>query len=441
MYCVEMFLTSAEHLTEELCDTLYNTWNAQYPIDGLVIDINSSELRASLGREVNMNPAYARALKFDKWSGDQETTIIGHDFEISKQGKLKGVVKFDTLYFEGSEVNQATFYNANFLMTYMLYKGVKISVKKSGDITPKIIRVEGVLIPTKDQYKNEKEYREAVNQANKHISTIQLLSSNFTSLKISECPYCGSHLQWDDTKTELICDNHSGCRGIALSKLDHFFTTAGIEEFGRPSIIALYDAGYTTIKDILSISRKQLASIPGFGNASADVILSQFEKLLNPGISIAKLTHALDVFEGMLGEKTVQLILDSLPNEFPDFKMESVVAIKGVGEITATQFLIGFEAFREELLYIDHLISINQITTPKTAVIGSKYANMSVCFSGVRDKALEDEITAQGGKIASGVSKTTSHLIVADVTQGTSKTVKARELNIPILTIEQFKAL
>ena len=63
---------------------------------------------------------------------------------------------------------------------------------------------------------------------------------------------------------------------------------------------------------------------------------------------------------------------------------------------------------------------------------------MSICFSGVRDAALEKRIIAGGGKIASGVSKNTTHLIVKDSQGGSSKISKATQLGIPIIEIENF---
>ena len=72
---------------------------------------------------------------------------------------------------------------------------------------------------------------------------------------------------------------------------------------------------------------------------------------------------------------------------------------------------------------------------------GTKYAGMKVCFTGVRDKELEAEIAAQGGEVVSGVSKSTTHLIVADPNSSSSKAVKARALGIPIFSIESFKEL
>ena len=70
-----------------------------------------------------------------------------------------------------------------------------------------------------------------------------------------------------------------------------------------------------------------------------------------------------------------------------------------------------------------------------------KYSGFKVCFTGVRDTALEESIVDGGGEICSGVSKKTTHLIVADKASTSSKTTKAHQLGIPIITIDEFLTL
>ena len=54
--------------------------------------------------------------------------------------------------------------------------------------------------------------------------------------------------------------------------------------------------------------------------------------------------------------------------------------------------------------------------------------------------ALKDYITARGGKVAGEVSAKTTALINNDITSGSSKNKKARELGIPILSEAEFLA-
>ena len=70
-----------------------------------------------------------------------------------------------------------------------------------------------------------------------------------------------------------------------------------------------------------------------------------------------------------------------------------------------------------------------------------KYSGFKVCFTGVRDASLEEKIVDGGGEICSGVSKKTTHLIVADQDSTSSKATKAKQLGIPVMTIDDFMKL
>jgi DNA ligase (NAD+) len=415
-------------------DSFFHEINSTYPVDGLVIDVNDPALRQKLGRELNGNPRYARALKLDKWVDEFDTVITGHIFDISKQGKLKGVVTFEPVDINGTEVKQATFYNARFLQDMNLYVGAKITVKKSGEIIPKITAIEGMRIPIRTDFKSESDYSEAYRKLRMTIADSTFFSL-VNPLQNGKCPHCNSNLYWDDNGVEMYCAN-SSCDGIRLSKIEHFFTAIEVEEFGRPTIETLYHNGFDSVEKILTIDRDQLLAIDGFAETSADILLDQFKKTMETGVPLARLMYAYDLFEGKLGEKTAQSIFDSVDWD-GDLTKEEVLKVKGVSNITADAFMEAWVGKFDAL----NLLKVSYIKSPDIAPTGDKYVGFNVCFSGVRDKDLESEICSNGGKIASGVNKLTTHLIVSDIDQSTSKTVKARELQLPIMTIQQFKQL
>lgn len=438
---VQFYIIDVKSLTEELLNSLYNIWSELLPIDGVVIDINSAVIRERLGRESNMNPAYAIAYKNPMWSQDEESTVTGYKFQMSKQGKLKGAIQINPVIIDGVEVSQATFYNAKFLLDILPIVGSSIKVKRSGDVIPKITEIHGVKVPTKDEFSNTKEFEVAYSNMKDTIYNLIKLGK-YKDLRsfVGDCPSCNKLLDWDENHTELICTN-TDCRDIKLGKLEHFFLTCGVEEFGRPSIETLYDNGYTTIESILRISKDDFASIEGFGQLSAETVLKQFRTLREVGIPLARLLTALDLFEGKIGEKTVQLIIDNTDQNiaFVDLKVYDLIKIKGVSEVTANIFLEGIRSFfkRESPIYVN----ISSVKSPKKEIKGNKYNGLKICFTGVRDKELEKVIIENSGEVVSGVSKTTTMLIVDDLNTTSSKAVKARELNLPIMTIEQFKNL
>lgn len=430
-YIILNALDFVEH--EDILDDFFKECSKDFPIDGLVIDIDSFDLRLELGEESNGNPAYARALKLDKWSEEKDTVITGYDFQISKQGKLKGVVTFDPVLINGTDVKQATFYNARFLRDFFLYPGTKITVKKSGEVIPKIVAVEGVNIPN---LSDTSKYENARNSIFNKIGN-RLLKENII-VDISNCPSCGEKLIEDENGVELICTNKS-CRDKHISKLEHFVLTLGVEEVGRPTIESMYNAGISTCSILYTIEEKMLKGIEGFGDSTIDTIVSQFKKVRENGISLAKLMYALDLFEGKIGEKTAQLIFDSIDVFDEDNRdVAKLCKIKGVSDKTAECFLSALNLIDERTL---SYYNVNMIESKQIVPSGTKFVGFSVCFSGLRDKELEKVIIDNGGIIVDGVSKKTTHLIVADPNQNTSKTVKAKELGIKIMTLEQFKQL
>jgi len=436
----------------EYLDKLYNELGKDYIIDGLVIDLDDQGFGREK-REANGNPTFARAIKLSHWSeqDNSDTVIKKKFFKISKQGKLKGVVCFDPLMVEGSEVKQASFYNAKFLTQFVLDEGRKIKVKKSGDIIPKIIEVEGIRIPMREDYKSTKEFEKALEYCQGQVQK-KVGQDEFEKLsdEIAVCPSCGEPLDWDATLTELVCKNKKKCPGIRLMKIVNFFLKIGIEEFGEKEISKLYDRGYDTIEKIFFIEKEELMEIDGWGKKSIKTLLDQFKEVQKEKIPLARILDAVDLFDGKIGEKTIQTILDNDPiSQY--YEVGKLCEMKGVSEITANVFIKGhkrydkinkkwFKKYPNSEYYLDIIPSY--IDTPKVEMEGYALQNMHVCFTGVRDEDLEVAIVKNGGALTNSVNKLTTHLIVPDLepkTMSTKKAAAALANGISIMVLEKFK--
>lgn len=410
-------------ITEEKLDKIYKDWSKDYQIDGLVIDINSTELRNELGREENMNPRYARAYKNPKWSREAEVKVTGLTWQVSKQGKLKPVIQIEPTEVGGVIIENVTGYNAKYVIDNNIATDSVIKIIRSGDVIPK------------------------------HIETISFIQSNVEDMvdEIVSCPSCGEQTKWDETFTELVCINPE-CEDKKIAKLVHFFKTLEIEDFGEPSIITFYKNGFDTIDKILNIKQVEIINIDGFGVKSSMILLSQFGKLKTEGVPLAKLLHAVDIFEGKIGEKTVQTIFDEfqkLDEMFQNFKdnpiptkfySEDLLKIEGIAEKTAYIFQKGLSWFMQ---YQKEIVKISYIKSPKPIVIGDKLKGERICFTGCRpSKELEEKILNQSGEVVSGVSKNTTMLVVKDLSSQTlssSKAQKAKQLNIKIVELRKLE--
>jgi NAD-dependent DNA ligase len=81
---------------------------------------------------------------------------------------------------------------------------------------------------------------------------------------------------------------------------------------------------------------------------------------------------------------------------------------------------------------------VDNIPKIKPDNINKKYKNNTYVFSGIRDKELEKIIVASGGTIGSTISRKTTLLIIKNSNDETTKVKKAKELNIPIITYDEF---
>lgn len=399
--------------TFKILNNFYESQSEFYQIDGIVLDVDDATKRKQLGRLPNNNPAYAIAYKNPEWSTNYITTVLSIEINVSKQGKQKPVIIVDPVDVDGVIVSRVTGYNMKYVIENNIAEGSEIEIVRSGDVIPK------------------------------HLRTVSYIIENVFALADQTilCASCGEPVAWDSTLTELICSN-TNCEGIALAKLEHFFSTIGVEEFARPSIESLFNAGYETINSIMSISKSDLMGLEGWGESSATTLLNQFKQLREIGVPFARKLHALDVFGGVLGEKTCQLILDNcedISGWETEYFFNSLLKIKGVSSKTATAFIEGFEKYLKGLPYE---IADTYITSPAKEVVGEKYKGMKVCFTGVRDSELEELIKSQGGEVVSGVSKTTTHLIVKDMSEqvlSSGKSVKAKSLGVKVIDIQSFK--
>jgi NAD-dependent DNA ligase len=413
----EFFELDVETIEDSLTE-LYKQWGEDYQIDGLVIDVNSADLRNELGREENMNPKYSRAIKFPNWSSSIEAKVTGVTWQISKQGKLKPVINIESTEVSGVTISNVTGYNAKYIFDNNIYKNSVIKIVRSGEVIPK------------------------------HIKTIDFDTNEEINAKedLNFCPCCFGETRWDETHTELICTNPE-CDEVKISKLIHFFQIMEVEDFGEPSIRSFYRAGFKDIQAILNMSVETIMKIPGFGLKNANTLQDQFERVMLRGTPLAKILHALDLFEGKIGEKTIQHILDNMGGESFDFRamaeniesrykvsyISKLIEINGVAEKIAVIFQIGLcEFYRDNFHKLP--ISISYIKTQKEEVTGSKYEGWKICFTGCRPtKDQEKYIQTNGGEIVGGVSKNTTHLVVKDSSSTSSKIQKAKQLNIKII--------
>jgi NAD-dependent DNA ligase len=378
-------------LSEDLLISLFKEWSIDYEIDGLIIEINNLSLQYTLGRETSTNnPVFARAFKHESFVETKTTKVIGITWNISKQGFLKPVLQVEPISLDGVIVSNVTGNNAKFVKDNGLGIGSEIRVIRSGMVIPKIIDV---------------------------ITTVEF--------QMPDVP----NIDWNDNGVELVTLTETDEQ--KFKQLVSFFEILETDNFGEGVIKQLWENGHRTVKDILNLSQSDLEKIDRFGKRKAQIVWNSIKKATN-SVSLSKLQHATGLFKG-LGSKKLALLehFTTKPS------VDQILEIEGFAEISAKSYIDGYDKFFEFI----NVLPITIQEKKEAVKVSNDLDGMTFIFTGVRRADLEAVIESRGGKIGSGVSKTTTHLVMKAVGSGSSKEKKAIELGVTIMTVEQLENL
>lgn len=392
--------------------------NALYDVDGIVIvhnrNVNYSE------RLIRQNPKYMVAFKE---YGDTAVATVSHVvWEASKNNMIKPVVKIYPVTLNSFTIKSLTAFNAGWIIANNVGPGTKLII--THNTIPYILSVIKPTIaqlPPKDVYPD------------------------------------GSWV-WNNTKVDIILleDNNE----VKIAKIYDFFKQIDVKYLGESTISKFYQAGFNTIKKMLETTKEQFMAkkIEGIGEGIIDRIIKSITEAL-PLVTLSQLMSASGVFGIGFGNKKITLITETYPDIFNmNPTVDEIEAIKGFAIKTAKRFVSGLHKFREFINDIPILLKVLRgELTPKIKQIekvkhikqisiqpnnDNNLIGKSVVFTGFRDKVLETNIKASGGKVTTGVSRKTNYLIVGGVKgKGSGKETKALEYGIPVYNILEFKTM
>ena len=118
---------------EEQRDTL------QYEIDGVVAKVDSRAQQRSLGF-TSKAPRWAIAFKYPARQG--ETQVENIEVQVGRTGALTPVAHLKPVRISGVMVSRATLHNEDEIERLGLQIGDTIVIERSGDVIPKVVRVE-----------------------------------------------------------------------------------------------------------------------------------------------------------------------------------------------------------------------------------------------------------------------------------------------------------
>jgi NAD-dependent DNA ligase len=381
-----------------------------YEIDGIVV-IDDSKIYPLIS---DQNPEYGFAFKQILTDQIAESVVIDVIWEISKDKYIKPKIKIDTVELLGSMITYATAFNAKYIEDNKIGPGAIVKIIKSGDVIPHILEI--------------------------------IKPSDANIGKFPDIKYI-----WNETGIDIIAIdlNKDNMDKLITKKLTYFFSSLNIDFMGEGTVSKFVVNGYDDIWKILSADKTQLYNIVGLGKRSIDKIYESINNKTN-NCNLYDIMSASQIFGRGFGSRKFKLITDTYPNILEIYKqtnrnhiLELLNNINGFDIKTSTKFIDHIDEFIEYLnkfLIIKPNLLIKNTIKNKIIVDNklSKYKGKTIVFTGFRDKDIEKKLEEIGATVKNTISGNTDILVTSDITGNSSKIVKAKQLNITILSKDDF---
>lgn len=380
-----------------------------YEIDGLVIKVDDIKLQEKLGF-LSRAPRFAVAFKFKP--EEKETLLNNIEVQVGRTGALTPVAKLKPVQVGGVIVSNVTLHNPNEIKSKDIRIGDTVVVIRSGDVIPKIVRV--------NLDKRPKESKEFVFP--------------------NKCPVCGGDTAITEGDVIVRCINEE-CPSKITKYIEYFVSKAAmnIDGIGKEWIATFTKSGLVkNPADIYKIKKTDLYKFERMGEKLADNMLNSIKE--SKKTTLKRFIYSLGMRQ--VGETTADLLakyFTSIEN-FKKATIEDLENIEGIGEISAKS-IYDFLNNDKSKKIIDDLLAVGvEPIFEKMAITESKLTGKNVVITGsiegfTRTSAKE---TAErlGATVQSSVSKTTDILIVGE--KAGSKLKKAEELGIEIMPADDF---
>ena len=391
-----------------------------FPIDGLVMTYNDISYGESLGM-TGHHPKHSLAFKF--YDDIYPTELLDVEFTMGKTGVLTPTAIFKPVEIDGTVVERASLHNISIMEELgITRKGQTVNVYKSNQIIPQIDSVED--------------------------DDIEITDDNMI-IPVETCPICGADtkiIQENNSKV-LICANDN-CKGKLLGKLVNFCSknAINIEGMSEATLQFLIDKGWVkSFQDIYKLDyyRENWKEYDGFGDKSVDKLLDAIEN--SRKTTLDRFIYSLSI--PLIGRSTSKDISKYCNNSIDEFAfiMENTslefASIDGVG-ISATTSLDDWWNTNRDIFYelAEEFVFSNKKENDNISVdLSGKIFVITGSLNHYKNRdELVSIIESMGGKVSGSVSAKTSYLINNDTQSSSSKNQKAKQLNIPIISEQDF---
>ncbi|MDQ6700664.1 MAG: NAD-dependent DNA ligase LigA [Acidobacteriota bacterium] len=404
------------NIKRRLCHTLDEViafcaeWEGQrdqlpYEIDGVVVKVDSIAQQRQLGMTAKA-PRWAIAFKYAARQASTEVENIG--VQVGRTGALTPVAHLKPVVVSGVTVSRATLHNEDEIERLGLQIGDSVVVERSGDVIPKIVRVQ-----------TQGSYRKPFHMPR-------------------SCPVCGGKIVREEGEAATRCIN-TNCPARLKESILHFASrhVMNIDGMGDALVDQLVESKLVqSVSDIYNLTLEQLTGLERMGAKSAANVLRNIEKSRsNP---LPRVIHALGI--RFVGERTSVFLaeefgsMDKIANASREELQKAGEVCPKIAESIAQFFK---EPHNQELLERLRQTKLQfnyAVKKRKAGPLEGMTFVLTGTLPGLSREEAKQRIETAGGKVLGSVSKKT-HFVVAGEEAG-SKLDKAVTLGVPVIDEE-----
>lgn len=388
-----------------------------FAIDGIVIKVNSYRQQEELGFTAK-SPRWAISYKYK--AASVATKLEEVTYQVGRTGAITPVANLTPVQLAGTTVKRASLHNADQIAKLDLHVNDTVFVEKGGEIIPKITGV--------DLTKRE--------------------ADSLPISYITNCPECGTLLQRKEGEAQHYCLNEEGCPPLIKGKIEHFTgrKAMNLEGLGAETVDVFVERGLIhNISDIYSINKDSILQLDRFGEKSAQNIMDGIEK--SKEVPFEKVLFAIGI--RYVGDTVAR----KLARHFKSIEaiskatIEQLTEAPEVGSVIAGS-VIDFFSKPSNINLINRLKQAGLQFELKAGALpislGNQFAGKIIVVTGTFERhsrdALKMLIEQHGGKNGSSISKKTTYLLAGN-DSGPSKTDKANELGVQVISESDFEAI
>ena len=381
-----------------------------FPSDGLVALYDDIAYGDSLGTTAKF-PRNSYAFK---WKDEvRETTLKEIEWSPSRTGLINPVAVFQPVELEGTTVSRASVHNISIMKELQLGIGDKIQVYKANMIIPQIAenltRSGKLEIPDTCPVCG----REARVIKTNEVESLYCMNPDCQAKKIKSF-------------TLFVSRDAMNIDGLSEATLEKFILKGFIKDFGDIFEIGRY--------------REEIVNMEGFGEKSFENLAASLERARHT--TLPRLLYSLGIANiGLANAKVICREFDYDLEKLIHATAEEISGIEGIGPVIAQSYTAYF-ADEENIRKLRHLLShleLEEVRQESRLTLEGKQFVITGSVEHFANRAqLKEYIEQRGGKVTGSVTSKTDYLINNDVTSNSSKNKKARELEIPILSEEDF---